>query len=142
MVELIGSLKKEHNSLDDFTIQIIITDLSIIASFFVALSVSVLNDNRQQKHLISNSLNSMILELGRIQNFLNGKTGPQTIFNKSTGKFKFDLITVETANFDSMLYSGVFHLLDGDTQGKITDFYERVKMINTMYIKLFEITWR
>ena len=60
-------------------------------------------------------------------------------YNKDKEKFDILWTTHASSSFESMIYSGSFRMLDTNSQNKITELYNYIKVGNTASLKLLEL---
>jgi len=106
------------------------------------LGLSVINDKRNKKQLVSQSITSMISELKEIKKAIEENKKPVLQVDKhdlSSVNLNFSFGGFITASYESMLFSGVLREIDIETQRKIIDLYEHIRLYNDMKRRLQEI---
>lgn len=106
------------------------------------MGLSVINDKRNKKQLVSQSITSMISELKEIKKAIEENKKPVLQVDKhdlSSVNLNFSFGGFITASYESMLFSGVLREIDIETQRKIIDLYEHIRLYNDMKRRLQEI---
>ncbi|MFZ0184539.1 MAG: hypothetical protein WAL88_06875 [Nitrosotalea sp.] len=124
----------------DINTQMIIVAITSILSFVTGWGITVLNDKKNQSHTVSSTIRSMLAELKSMKKVIDaGSIKPAIQVNETgaDGKFNIDMNyhSFHTATYDSVLYSGVFRELEPETQRKIADTYESIKMYNSIRVQ-------
>ena len=125
---------------DDVNTQMIIVGVTAILSFVTGWGVTVLNDKKNRSHRVYTTTQSMLSELKAMKKAIDeGSIKPAIEVTETNADGKFNIHmnyhSFYTATYDSMLYSGVFRELEPETQRKIADTYESIKMYNSIRVQ-------
>ena len=126
---------------DEISTQMIIVAITSIISFIVGWGLSIINDRRNRKHASSRAKESLISELNATKKSISElkplvEVTPE---NDDSSYVKIVYGHFHTSAYDSMLFSGSFRELDAETQRKIVELYEDIKLVNNSRMRLQEI---
>lgn len=117
--------------------QIALTIVTIIATFGIGYGLSIANDWRRGRNAKRKSIESMIGELNDVVTYVKDRKDP--IVKIEGSGVQLHGASFQTASFDSMIYSQIFREFDIETQVKISNFYEKIKVTNLLGNKLLEV---
>jgi hypothetical protein len=120
---------------NDFLIQLIFTSITIIASFFVAFYMIILQERRQQKNIVIDSCNSLIDDINLSKQMLPGKNDEDILntLDKNPQPLQ-DLFPVDT--YLGIISSANYIQMNQEVRVTLASFYNRLKEHNAKVIYL------